>query len=498
MSTDATPEPQAQAAATTAAEAGPGLLDEIYKATRARDPEQQAYERDLVGQLVKDVMQGEIKVAGDTEAMINARIAQIDALLSEQLNAIMHQEEFQKLESSWRGLHYLVDQSNTNDKLQIRVLNATKRDILRDMERASEFDQSKLFKLIYTSEYDQFGGSPYGALIGDYEFGKHPQDVALLQKIAGVAAAAHAPFVAGTNPDLLGLGSFTELPDPRALSEVFRAADYIKWRSFREHPDSRYVGLCLPHILLRLPYGPDTKPVDAFDFREDVTGRDHAKYLWGNASYAFAARLTDAFDKFGWCTAIRGPENGGLVLDLPVHTFETDDGEVAPKCPTEVAISDRREKELADLGLIALLHCKNTDFAAFFAAQSCQKPTEYNTDSATANARLSTQLPYMFMVSRFAHYMKCIMRDKIGSFMSREDVSRFMNRWIQDYVLEMDEASQEMKAKQPLRAARIDVEDDPRRPGCYRAVSYLRPHFMLDELSISLRLVSELPPPRNR
>lgn len=497
MSTDASQEPQAPASATTTeAESGPSLLDQIYKATLAQDPEQKAYERDLVGQLVADIMKGEIKVSGETESIINARIAQIDALLSDQLNAIMHQPEYQKLEGSWRGLNYLVMQSNTNDMLKIKVLNASKKDVLRDMERASEFDQSKLFKLIYTEEFDQFGGAPYGALIGDYEFGKHPEDVALLQKIAGVAASAHAPFVAGAAPGLLGLESFTKLPDPRALSGIFQANDYIKWRSFRDHPDSRYVGLCLPHVLLRLPYGPDTKPVDAFDFREDADGTDHSKYLWGNAAYAFGARLTEAFDQYGWCTAIRGPENGGLVLDLPIHTFETDEGDIGAKCPTEIAIPDRREKELADLGLIALLHCKNTDYAAFFAAQSCQKPTQYDKDSATANARLSTQLPYMFMTSRFAHYMKIMMRDKIGSFTSRSELSKYMNEWIQYYVLEQDDGTAYQKASQPLREARIDVEDDPRRPGCYRAISYLRPHFMLDELSISLRLVSELPAPR--
>jgi type VI secretion system protein ImpC len=497
MSTDAS-RPDTQAAQTTVTEAAPSLLDQIFQATRAREPEQQAYEKDLVGQLVKDVMEGQITISEDTEMMINARIAAIDALLTDQLNAIMHEEAFQKLEASWRGLRYLVYESETGDNMQIRLLNVSKKDLLRDLERASEFDQSSLFKLIYTAEYDQYGGTPYGALIGDYEFGKHPQDIALLQKIAGVAAAAHAPFIAAANPEMFGLETYTELMKARAVSETFRTAEYIKWRSFRDHPDSRYVGLCLPHVLLRLPYGPDTTPVDAFDFREDVTGREHKKYLWGNAAYALGARLTDSFARYNWCQSIRGPENGGMVLDLPVHTFETDEGEIAPKCPTEIAISERREKELADLGFIPLIHCKNTDYASFFSAQSCQKPAVYYEDSASANARLSTQLPYIFMVSRFAHYMKAMMRDKIGSFMSREDVSIFLNKWIRNYVTEDDTASQDTKREYPLREARIDVEDDPARPGCYRAISYLRPHYMLDELSISLRLVSQLPEPRGK
>lgn len=493
------PETQAAAAATAVTEpAAPSLLEDIFKATRARDAEQKKYETDLIGEFVAEIMKGEMTVSADTEAMINHRIAQIDALLSDQLNAILHTPDFQKLEASWRGLHALVHESETGDMLQIRVLNVSKKDLLRDLERAKEFDQSALFKLVYSEEYDRYGGAPYGALIGDYEFGKHPQDTDLLLRIAQVAAAAHAPFMAAASPDMFNLESFTEIGRIRALSEIFRTADYIKWRSLREHPDSRYVGLCLPHVLRRLPYGPDTKPVDAFNYVEDVDGQDHAKYLWGNPAYTLGCRLTEAFAKFGWCQSIRGPENGGMVLDLPVHTFETEDGEIAPKCPTEIGITDRREKEFADLGFIPLVYCKNTDYAAFFSAQSAQKPQEYDKAMATANARLSAQLPYILMVSRFAHYLKVIMRDKIGSFMSRTDCERFLNEWIMNYVTEDDTASQDAKRRFPLRAARVDVEDDPSRPGCYRAISYLRPHYMLDELTISLRLVSELPPPRGK
>jgi len=500
MSTDAT-SPANQAAApttTTTTTEGPGLLDQIFKATRARDPEQQAYERDLITEFVNSIVSKEMTVSPDTEAMINARIAHIDQLLTDQLNVILHEESFHKLEASWRGLKYLVDQSETGENLQIRVLNTTKKDLLRDMERASEFDQSALFKLAYTAEYDQYGGTPYGALVGDYEFGKGTQDIALLTRISQIAAAAHAPFLSAAAPQIFGLDSFTELMKGRDLSEIFRAADYIKWRSFRDHPDSRYAGLCLPHVLMRMPYGPETIPVDAFNYKEDVDGRDHGKYLWGNAAYCLAAKLTDSFSKFGWYQSIRGPENGGMVLDLPVHTFETDEGEKAPKCPTEIAISDRREYELAKLGFIPLLHCKNTDYASFFSANSCQKPQEYYSDAATASANLSVQLPYMLIVSRFAHYMKVMMRNKIGSFMSRDECETFLNSWLANYVLLDDTASQGQKRVKPLREARVDVEDDPRRPGAYRCVCYLRPHYMLDELNVSLRLVSQLPQPRGK
>jgi len=481
--------------AVTLEAAGPSLLDEILKANRIKEaePEVRRYHSDLVGQLVEDIMKGEMKVSGETEQMLNDRIAEIDQLLSDQLNEIMHKEEFQKLEASWRGLHYLVFESETGTMMQIRVLNTSKKELLRDLERAKEFDQSALFKKIYSSEYDVFGGTPYGALVGDYEFGKHPQDVALLKRVSQVAAAAHAPFIAAASPQLFGWGSYTDMPPVRDLAEIFRTREYDKWKSFRESEDSRYIGLCLPHTLMRLPYGKATVPVDGFDFEEDVDGRSHEKYLWGNAAYAMGARLTDAFARYGWCASIRGVEGGGLVRDLPVHTFLTDDGEIAAKCPAEVIVTERREKELADLGFIALTHCKNTDFAAFFSAQSAQKPFEYDRDDATANARLSTQLPYILMVSRFAHYLKAIARDKIGSFMSRKDCELWLNRWVMNYVSNDQTASDDTKRKYPLFDARIDVEDDPKRPGCYRSIAYLRPHYQLDELTVSLRLVSELP-----
>jgi type VI secretion system protein ImpC len=378
--------------------------------------------------------------------------------------------------------------------LKIKVMNTSKDDLRKDLERASEFDQSALFKKVYEEEFGTFGGAPFGALIGDYEFGRHPQDIALLEKISNVAAAAHAPFFSAANPHLFNLDSFTDLGTPRDMAKIFDTVEYAKWKSFRESEDSRYVGLCLPHILMRLPYGPDTVPVEGFNFKEDVDGKDHSKYLWGNAAYAMATRLTDAFAKYSWCAAIRGVEGGGLVEGLPTHTFKTDEGEVALKCPTEIAITDRREKELSDLGFIPLVHCKGTDYAAFFGAQSTQKSKKYDTDAANANARLSTQLQYIMATSRFAHYLKAMMRDKIGSFMSRSDCERFLNRWILNYVTEDDNASPGVKAQCPLREARIDVFEVPGKPGVYRAAAFLRPHFQLDELSVSLRLVAQLPP----
>jgi type VI secretion system protein ImpC len=472
------------------------LLDKIIAEGRlGRDEEQRRLARDWIGELVEQVMTGQMKVSKDTQAMINARIGQIDALISQQLNEILHHEEFQKLEASWRGLHYFVHQSETSPLLKIRVLNVSKKDLLRDMERAPEFDQSALFKQVYEEEFGTFGGAPFGALVGDYEFTRHPQDVALLEKISNVAAAAHAPFLTSAGPELFNWDSFTEMAGPRDLSKIFESPEYAKWRSFRDSEDSRYVGLCLPHILMRLPYGPETKPAESFNYVEDVDGTDHKKYLWGNAAYAFACRLTDSFTKYHWCAAIRGVEGGGLVQGLPTHTFKTDQGDVALKCPTEIAVTDRREKELSDLGFIPLVHCKGTDYAAFFGAQSAQKAKTYDTDAANANARLSTQLPYIMAVSRIAHYLKAMMRDKIGSFMSREDTERFLNQWITNYVTPDDTASPETKAQFPLRDARIDVMEIPGRPGCYRAVAFLRPHFQLDELTVSLRLVAELPQP---
>ena len=473
-----------------------GLLDQILTEGRlARDDFQKERAKDMIGEFVGQVMAGELTLSKNMDVAINSRIAEIDRLITAQMNEIMHNEEFQKLEGSWRGLHHLVKNSLTSTQLKIRVMSVTKKELLKDFERALEFDQSNLFKKIYEEEYGTFGGAPYGALIGDYEFGNHPQDMALLESMSQVAAAAHAPFLSAASPELFGWDTFSEMTEIRDVSKIFDRTEYAKWRSFRESEDSRYVGLTLPHVLGREPYGAMTRPTETFNFEEDVDGKDHKKYLWSNAAYALGTRLTEAFSMHGWCVAIRGVEGGGLVQGLPTHTFETDEGEVAMKCPTEVAITDRREKEFSDNGFIPLVHCKGTDYAAFFATQSAQKSKKYDTDEANANARLSTQLQYIFAVSRFAHYLKSMMRDKIGSFMSKSDCERFLNKWINNYVTPDDNASASVKAKYPLREARIEVAEVPGKPGCYRSVAFLRPHFQLDELSVSLRLVADLPPP---
>jgi len=481
-----------QAAAAQAQELN--LLDSIVEQGRfGTDTPARERGKNLVKEFVGQFLEGHMNVARDVETMINQRIAQIDHLLSIQLNEILHHAEYQKLEGSWRGLRHMVFNSNTSANLKIRVLNANKKDLLRDMQRAPEFDQSALFKKVYEEEYGVFGGAPYGALIGDFEFGKHPEDVELLEKISQVAAAAHAPFFAAAAPSLVNLDSWTQIDAPRDLAKVFDSTEYAKWKGFRQSEDSRYVGLCLPRTLGRLPYGRETKPVDEFNYEESVDGSDHSKYVWSNAAYSLGTRLADSFMNYGMCVSVRGVEGGGLVEGLPVHNFQTDDGEAVMKCPTETPITDRREKELADLGFIPLCHCKGTDYAAFFSVQSSQKPKLYDDEKANANSRLSTQLPYIMAVSRYAHYLKSMMRDKIGSFMSRTDAENFLNKWITQYVTPDDTASPAMKAKCPLREARIDVVDVPGKPGAYRAVAFLRPHFQLDELSVSLRLVAELP-----
>jgi len=473
-----------------------GLLETIVDEGRfGAEPAARERGKNLVKEFVAQVLEGSMTIARDAEMMINARIAQIDHLISLQLNEVLHHPSFQKLEGTWRGIKYLMDQSETGTMLKIRVLNVSKKELLKDLQRAPEFDQSALFKKAYEEEYGVFGGAPFGALVGDYEFSKHPEDIELLEKISNVAAAAHAPFVSAASPEMLNLPSYTSLDAPRDLAKIFDTTEYAKWKSFRQTEDSRYVALCLPRVLGRLPYGKDTAPVEAFNYEEHVDGSDHSKYLWMNAAFALASRMTNSFAQYGMCVAMRGVEGGGLVTGLPVHNFYTDEGDVAMKCPTEVPITDRREKELADLGFVPLVHCKGTDYAAFFSVQTAQKPKMYDTDSANANARLSAQLPYIMAVSRFAHYLKAMMRDKIGSFMSRSEAEQFLNRWILRYVVPDDNASPQMKARGPLREARVDVSEVPGKPGVYRAVAFLRPHFQLDELTVSLRLVAELPAP---
>ncbi|MCX7290810.1 type VI secretion system contractile sheath large subunit [Janthinobacterium sp.] len=471
------------------------LLDQIVEQSKvAKSSVEHARARDLISELVSQVMEGTVVVSNNLAATIDARVAELDRLISQQLSAIMHAPEFQKLESSWTGLHYLVKNTSTGTNLKIKMMNATKRELVKDFQSALEFDQSTMFKKVYEEEFGTFGGAPFGTLLGDFEFSRQPEDMYFIEQMSHVAAAAHAPFISAASPELFGLESYSDLGKPRDLAKVFDTVEYAKWKSLRESEDARYVGLTLPRFLGRLPFNPaDGATVEGFNFVEDVDGTDHQKYLWCNAAYAFGTKLTAAFEDYGWCAAIRGVEGGGLVEDLPTHTFKTDEGEVALKCPAEIAITDRREKELSDLGFISLVHCKNTDYAAFFGAQSAQQAKKYNNDSANANAVLSAQLQYIFAVSRIAHYMKAMMRDKIGSFAAAANVEDFLNRWLTQYVLLDDNASQEQKAQFPLREASVQVAEVPGRPGVYRAVSFLRPHFQLDELSVSLRLVAELP-----
>ncbi|HEV7238636.1 MAG TPA: type VI secretion system contractile sheath large subunit [Thermoanaerobaculia bacterium] len=486
---------QAEGAAAAAADEGT-LIDQIIsKGKLARDAEQKPRAKDLVGEFVHQILDEGMTVSRDTMAMIQAQIARIDELISKQLNEILHHPDFQKLEASWRGLHYLVMNTETSTRLKLRLMCASKAEVFKDLDQAIEFDQSQLFKKIYEEEYGTFGGFPFSLIVGDYEFGRHPQDMAMLEKLSGVAAAAHAPFISAASARLFDMDSFTELGNPRDLAKIMESTELIKWRSFQQTEDSRYVTLVLPHILLRLPYGPNTVPTEEFNFVEDTDGKNHSKYLWGNAAWALTQRITNAFALYGWCAAIRGVEGGGMVTGLPTHTFKTDEGDIALKCPTEIAITDRREKELDTLGFVALCHCKGTDYAAFFGGQTTQKPKQYDTDSANANARISARLPYLLAASRFAHYLKVICRDKIGSFQTKDTLQMYLNRWMGMYVLGTDDAGQELKAQFPLREARVDVFDIAGKPGAYRAVAFLRPHFQLEELTASIRLVAELPPP---
>ena len=472
-----------------------GLLDQIVSESRvARSEIERLRAKDVISELVREVLQGTVVISDNLGVSLDARIAELDRIVSEQLSEVMHHAQFQRLEATWTGLQYLCKHTSTGPMMKIKVFNASKKELIRDFRTAIDFDQSALFKKVYEEEFGTFGGAPFATLIGDYEVTRQPEDIYFAEQMSHIAAAAHAPFISSASPEMFGLEGFTELSKPRDMSKVFDTVEYAKWKSFRESEDSRYVGLTLPRFLGRLPYNPkDGTTVEGFNFVEEVDGSNHGKYLWVNAAYAFGARLTAAFESYGWCAAIRGVEGGGLVEDLPSHTFRTDQGEVALKCPTELAVTDRREKELSDLGFIPLVHCKNTDYAAFFGAQSAQKAGKYDSDSANANAALAAQLQYMFAVSRIAHYMKAMMRDKIGSFASAGSVEAFLNRWISQYVTGDDSATQDVKAQYPLREASVRVSEVPGRPGVYRAVSFIRPHFQLDELSVSLRLVAELP-----
>ncbi len=469
------------------------LLQREFKPKSDRmQQEVESATRTLAEYVLKDVG----LVSPDAVRTIEAIKAAIDEKLTQQLDLILHHPDFQQLEGAWRGLHHLVSNTETDEMLKIRVMNAKKDELRKTLKKfkGMRWDQSPVFKKIYGEEYDQPGGEPYGCLVADYHFDHTPPDVELLTEISKVAASAHAPFISGASPSVMQMESWSELSNPSDLSKIFTTPEYAAWRSLRESEDSRYIGLAMPRFLARRPYGARTEPVEEFNYEEDTEGADSSKYCWANSAYAMAVNINRAFKLYGWCSRIRGRESGGLVDGLPLHSFPTDDGGVDMKCPTEIAIGDRREAELAKLGFMPLSHWKNTDFAAFIGAQSLQKPAQYDDPDATANANLSARLPYLFACCRFAHYLKCIVRDKIGSFKEREDVQKWLQKWITQYV-DGDPAnsSELVKARKPLAAAEVVVEEVEGNPGYYTSKFFLRPHYQLEGITVSLRLVSKLP-----
>lgn len=484
--------------AALAEEVSLSLLDQAIGATKQTESDRA---RELIRTLTDEAMKGTVTWNKNLTITFRQAIAQIDQLISTQLSEIMHHEEFQQLEGSWRGLHHLISNSETSATLKIRMLNMSKKELHKDLSKAVEFDQSQVFKKIYESEFGTAGGEPYGAMIGDYQFTNHPNDIETLSLMSNVAAAGFCPFVSAGGSGLFGFDDWTELSKPRDLEKVFESLEYTKWRSFRESEDSRFVTLTMPRVLARLPYGEATRPVEEFGFEEfDVDQSsgmaikpDHDDYCWMNAAYVMGSRMTNAFAKYGFCTAIRGAEGGGKVEGLPAHVFQSDDGDPDLKCPTEIGITDRREAELSKLGFLPLCHYKNTDYAVFFGAQSCQRPKIYDNPDATANAAISARLPYMMATSRFAHYLKVMARDKIGSFMEAEDVEHWLNRWILNYVNASEGGGQEIRAKFPLADARVQVREIPGRPGSYNAIAWLRPWLQMEELTTSLRLVAKIP-----
>jgi type VI secretion system protein ImpC len=466
----------------------------LNKEFRPKTTEAKSAVREAVQTLAAQALSATALVSDDAIKTIEGLIAEIDKKLSEQINLIMHHEDFKALEGTWRGLSYLVNNTETDEKLKIRVFNISKKDVGKTLKKfkGTAWDQSPLFKKMYEDEYGMPGGQPYGCLIGDYEFDHSPQDVEILGGMAQIAAASHAPFISAARPSLMNMESWQELSNPRDLTKIFQTPEYAPWRSLRESEDARYLGLTMPRFLSRLPYGAKTSPVEEFAFEEDTEGADHSKYCWSNSAYAMGVNITRAFKLYGWCARIRGTESGGMVEGLPCHTFPTDDGGVDMKCPTEIAITDRREAELAKNGFMPLSHYKNTDYAVFIGAQSLQKPAVYDDPDATANANLAARLPYLFATCRFAHYLKCMVRDKIGGFKEREDMESWLNKWISKYCCD-PKSSEEMKAKYPLAQAQVTVEEVPGNPGYYTSKFFLRPHYQLEGLTVSLRLVSKLP-----
>ena len=467
------------------------LLNKEFKpkTDRAREAVESA-----VQTLAQQALSHTTLVSTDALRSIEAIIAAIDAKLTEQVNLIIHNEEFQQLESAWRGLHYLVNNTETDEMLKIRVFNISKKELGRTLKkfRGTAWDQSPIFKKVYEEEYGQFGGAPYGVLVGDYYFDHSPQDTQLLGDIAQIAAGAHAPFITAAAPTVMGMDNWSELANPRDLTKIFQTPEYAAWRSLRESEDSRYLGLCMPRFLSRLPYGQKTEPVEEFHFEEDTLGADSSSFCWANSAYAMATNITRAFKLYGWTTRIRGVESGGSVEGLPAFSFPTDDGGVDMKCPTEIAIADRREAELAKNGFMPLIHKKNSDFAAFIGAQSLQKPQEYEDPAATANANLSARLPYLFASCRFAHYLKCMVRDKIGANMNKATLQIYLSNWIAQYIGSPN-APQDYQATHPLAEASVVIEEDESNPGYYSAKFFLKPHYQLEGLTVSLRLVSRMP-----
>jgi type VI secretion system protein ImpC len=475
------------------ADTGFSFLDQAIGATTQSDRNEV---EDLLKTLATQAMQGTVVWDKNLNVTINKAIASIDEAISAQLAEIMHNEKLQKLEGSWRGLKHLVFNTETSSTLKIRMLNVSKNEITKDLAKATEFDQSQLFKRIYESEFGTAGGEPYGTLIGDYEFNNHPTDIDTLAGISHIAAAGFCPFIAAAGAGMFGLSSHTELSKPRDLAKIFESSEYTKWRSFRDSEDSRFVSLVMPRVLARLPYGASTNPIEAFAYEEfggDKKAADHDQFCWMNASYTMGANLTKAFAEYGWCTSIRGTEGGGKIENLPSYTFTSEDGDIDQKCPTEIGIADRREKELSDLGFLPLCHYKNTDYAVFFGAQTTQKPKKYDNPNATANAAISARLPYIMATSRIAHYLKVMARDKVGSFMEAKDAESWLNQWISNYCNSNPEAGADTKARYPLAEASVEVQEIPGAPGSYNAVAYLRPWLQMEELTASLRMVASIP-----
>ncbi|MCL6269338.1 type VI secretion system contractile sheath large subunit [Sansalvadorimonas sp. 2012CJ34-2] len=473
------------------------LLEQAIGATKQTEREEA---KDLLENLTKQAMQGTVTWDRNLTKTINSAVDAIDRAISKQLAAIMHNDKFQKLEGSWRGLNHMVMNSETSTTLKIRMLNLSKRELFKDLDKAVEFDQSQTFKKIYEEEFGIAGGEPYACLIGDYEFTNHPEDIDLLSMMSNVSAAGFCPFVAAAGPEMFGFDDYTELSKPRDLAKIFESQEYIKWRSFRDSEDSRFVTLVMPKALSRLPYGANGKTVEAFNYEElplDESGMAqavaHDQYSWMNASYVMGTTLTKAFAETSWCTAIRGAEGGGKVEGLPSHIFKSDDGDTDQKCPTEIGITDRREAELSGQGFLPLCHYKNTDYSVFFGAQSSQKAKVYDDPDATANASISSRLPYIMATARIAHYLKVMARDKIGSFMEAKDAEVWLNKWISQYTNGNPDASAEMKARYPLAAARVEVKENPGAPGSYSAVAYLKPWLQMEELTTSLRMVANIP-----